>query len=415
MNIWTYTAQTIRNLFKVEKYGNSYFYTTQSYNAWSELDYLKAFLEIPELNAVIGMKARMFGNGIIKEVDDSGNEIKNSKLVEILRTPNWFQGGKEFMRQTKLFHEIFGNEYLYELFPVGMDIETASRKAMFTIPSNWMTVKYIDDQPFFVYVEAPDSVKYIVKYKGNDMPIPKELLIHINDDRVDMSNSAQSVVMLKGESKCRALTPALNNLRMAYETRGVLLKNRGALGILSNATSDKIGAIPLEQEEKERIQSEYSNNYGALSGQRQIIISSADLRWQQMSISPDKMGLWEETEADFNKILDSYGMPSELFVRKQGSTYENQKQARKGAYIDTVIPEANEWISALNRKYRTGAKTKLIIDYTHLAVFSEDLKERGESLQTNINALSKALQDGAININQYMAELEKFGIKKQTI
>jgi phage portal protein BeeE len=354
----------------------------------------------------------MFGNGVIKEVDNNGNEVP-SKLVDLLRNPNWFQGGKEFMRQTNLFHSIFGNEYLYELYPIGREFEEATSKALFTIPSNWMEVIYNEEQPFFTFVEQPNGIKYIVRYKGREMILGNEYIIHLNDDRVNMNNMARTKSILKGESKLTALTPALNNLKMAYETRGVLLKNRGALGILSNATSDKIGAIPLDPTEKDRIQEEYSKNYGGLRNQRQIIISSADLRWQQMSISPDKMGLYKETEEDFAKIKDAFGMPDELFVRAAGTTYENQKQARKGAYIDTIIPEANEWIGAINNKHRNGAKTKLIIDYFHLPVFKEDLKDKGDALQSNINALSKAFQDGAIDLYQYISELEKLGIKKQ--
>lgn len=411
MNLFTYTAQTIRNLFKVEKYGASYFYSAQ-YDAWSELDHLKAFMEIPELNAVICTKAKMFGNGVIKEVDSSGNEIEGSKLVDILNNPNWMQGGKEFLRQTNIFHSIFGNEYLYELYPIGREFEDANSKALYTLPPNWVEYQYLEDKPFFTFTELPDGVKVVVKYKGKEMVLDNTYIIHMNDDRVNMNNQAATKSIMKGESKLTALTPALNNLKMAYETRGVLLKNRGALGILSNATSDKIGAIPLDPEEKDRIQQEYSKNYGGLKNQRQIIISSADLRWQQMSISPDKMGLYTETIEDFAKIKDAFGMPDELFVKAGGTTYENQKQARKGAYIDTIIPEANEWIGNINNKHRKDSDSKLIIDYSHLSIFKEDLKDRGDALQSNINALSKALQDGAIDLQLYIDELAKLGIKK---
>ena len=407
-NIWTYGAEIINNLFRVKKYGASYFYSTQ-YNAWADLDYLKAFLEIPELNAVISTKARMFGNGVIKEVDDNGVEIE-SDLVKLLKNPNWFQGGKEFLRQTNLFRSIFGNEYLYELYPFGVDFETAKSKALFTIPSNWVDVRYLESEPFFTFVETPEGVKYVVLYAGKERTLGNDFVIHMNDDRVNMNNMAQTKAVLKGESKLKALTPASNNLKMAYETRGVMLKNRGALGILSNATSDKIGAIPLDEAEKERVQEEYSRNYGGLKGQRQLIITSADLRFQNMTVSPDKMGLFQETEEDFCKIIDSFGMKRDLFAGKN-STFENQKAAEKSVYLNCIMPEANEWIGAINNKHRSDSKTKLIMDYTHLPLFQEDLKDRGDALQSNINALSKAYQDTAINLEQYQAELGKLGIK----
>lgn len=412
--LWSYGQEIISTLWRrpPQKYGNSYFYAA-GFNPWKELDYITAYETIPELNAVVSTKARMFGNGVIKEVNDNGEEVQNSRLVALLANPNWFQGGKEFMRQTKLFRELFGNEYIYTHVPVGVDIERAKRRGLFTIPSNWMKVSYNDKLPFFMHTEQPDTVKYEVEYEGYEQTIDSEYLLHLNDDRVNMTNKgvySTADSLLKGQSRLQALTPALNNIKMAYETRGVILKNRGALGILSNATSDKVGAIPLDPDEKERVQNEYLK-YGGLSGQMQLIVTSADLRWQQMSISPDKLGLYRETQEDFNKILDSYGMPSELFVRDKGATHENQNEARKGAYVDTIIPEANEWIGAFNRKFREGAKTKLIVDYLHLPIFQEDMKKRGESLSSTINALSKAFQDQALSIEQYKSELQKFNIK----
>ncbi len=389
-----------------------------AYNPWSELDYLRAFSEIPELNAVICTHARMFGNGVIKEVNVSDlSEVKNSKLVAAINNPNWFQGGEEFRRQTKLWRQIFGNEYLYELAPVGVDYENAISKGLFSIPPNWMEVQYKENAPFFTFVEMPEGVKYIVKYGSNDITIPKSDLIHLNDDRVNMRNTGYTtggVSMLKGESKCKALTPALNNLKMAYETRGGFLKNRGAYGILAGGTKDNLGSMPLTPDEQERIQKEYKNNYGGLDGQMNVIITAAGLTWQQMSINPDKMGLYTETAEDFNKIIDAYGSKRELYAGKD-VTYENQKAAEKAVYTDTIIPDAAEWIGGFNKKHRpAGSKTKLIMDYFHLPIFQEDLGLRGASLKANVDALSIALTDQAITIDDYK-ELEKFGIKSQTL
>lgn len=413
---WSYGSQVISTLWRAEKNGASYFYS-KNYDAWNELDYLKAFLGIPELNAVISMDAKMFGNGIIKEVDANGVETKNSKLVSALNNPNWFQSGEEFRRQTKLWRDIFGNEYLYELVPIGFDFENATQRGLFTLPPNWMKVEYTEQQPFFTFVETPDGVKYIICYNNNEKELPKGSIIHLNDDRVVMDNNAYATStknMLKGTSKIKALTPALNNLRMAYETRGTMLKNRGALGILSNATSDKVGAIPLDPEETKTLQKQYGKNYGGLSGQYQLLITNSDLRWQQMSVNPDKMGLYTETAEDFNKIIDAYGSKRDLFAGKD-VTFENQKAAEKSVYINTIIPNAAEWIAGFNKKHRAGARTKLIMDYFYLPIFQEDLAQRGESLKANVDALSIALTDKAIDIEQYKKELEKFGIKTQTL
>jgi len=301
-------VNTFTNLWEPTRVRGNYLYSIP-YDAWNREDYLKSFLDIPELNAVICTDARMFTNGIIKEVDANGTEVKNSKLVEVLNNPNWFQSGEEFRRQSRLFRLIFGNEYIYEMIPFGVELENASTRALYTLPPNWMEIKYTETQPFFMFTETPQGLRYVIQYRSKEYPIPTANLIHLNDDRVKMTSKygTDGGNIFKGESKLKALTPAINNLKMAYETRGTLLKNRGALGILSNATSDKVGALPLQEGETERLQSEYASKYGGMEGQMQLIITNADLRWQQMSVNPDKMGLYTETAEDFNKIIDAYG------------------------------------------------------------------------------------------------------------
>ncbi len=55
----------------------------------------------------------------------------------------------------------------------------------------------------------------------------------------------------------------------------------------------------------------------------------------------------------------------------------------------------------------------LIMDFSHLSVFQEDAKKRGEALTAITTALSKAFMDGAISIEEYKEELIKHGLGKK--
>ncbi len=376
-----------------------------SVDVWGEVKYLEAFNEIPELNAILNLKARCFANGTIKALDKSGKEV--DKVPQCLKNPNWFQEQKEFLRQTKLFHEIYGDEYLYMLFGVGMKDITGA-KALFTLPPNLVECEYLESQPFFVFSEQPENIEYSLVDGGR---IPTDQIIHMNDNRVTVKE-ANGKHILKGESKMKGLKVAINNIRMAYESRGIILKNRGAQGILSNATSDVAGTVPLDPKERERVQNEYKN-YGVLGDQNQLIITSQNLKWQKMGINPSDLGLFQETEQDFFKMCDSYGTPIDLFASVKGSTFENQRQAEKGLYVRTIIPEANEWINSVGKALLEDESITLIMDFSHLAIFQEDLKSRGDALTSLTNALSKALSDGAITIDEYKEELIKHGLGKQ--
>ena len=130
-----------------------------------------------------------------------------------------------------------------------------------------------------------------------------------------------------------------------------------------------------------------------------------------MSVDIEKLKVCEEVEEDFFKICDGYGISKDLFSVKKGVTFNNQQSAEKRFYESTIIPEFKEWIGAINKFFGTEKETwELSGDYSHLPIFQENIKERGQSLQTIVNALSKALEDGAISLQQYQAELSKFGI-----
>lgn len=395
------------NLWRPKKWGRGLFYRFySSSNTWHEVDCLESFLCVPEVNAAINLKARAHSNGIYKVVDENNNDIDDD-LNRVLQRPNFFQAQKEFIRQSVLFHEIFGNEYIYLLFPVGFPDRL---KKISTIPPNLVSAEYTSKLPFYLSDGLADDVQYTIRYGGKEEKINQDQIIHLNDNRVTVKDPTDKD-LLKGEPKLQALRAVVNNIKMAYESRGVILKHRGAVGILSNAGKDGTGSpLPLDQGEVTRLQEEYKRGYGGLEDQSSLIISESNLRWQQMGSNPDRLGLFEEIEKDFDKILDAFGIPPEMFASKEGSTFENQRQAEKGLYLRTIIPEANERAAALTSRLLAGSPNRIIVDFSHLPIFQDDLQSRATSLRVMVEALSKALMDGAITLDQYMAELVKYGI-----
>lgn len=404
----SWVTRVFTNLTRgIRQVGGVWFYPL-GFSSFSKIDCLKAFNEVPELNAIINFKARAFCAGTIYRIDKEGVRLPDDDIIKLLNRPNWFQGGKEFLRQTKLFHEIYGDEYLYAWYGVGM--KRGTTKAFYTLPPNLIECRYTSEMPYFMTSKIPEGITYTYRLMGNEKTLNGEQIIHLNDNRVTITDETAKLV-LNGESKMIGLTPVINNLRLAYETRGVILKRRGALGVLSNEGSDVTGQIPLEPSERESVQEQY-RKYGGLEGQDNIIITNAKMRWQQMAVAPDKLGLFQETREDFLKICDGYGVAPELFGSDKGVTYENQNEALKRTYDNTVIPEANEWIGAVDMFFYPDVMdgSRLIMDYSNLAIYQEDLELNGRALGNMVSALSTAFTDGAINIKQYQEEMNKFGI-----
>ena len=406
--------RTFTNLFRPQKTADGWwyrFYSSKS-ETYKQLDYLLAFEEIPEVNSVIGKLADFTSNGIFKVVNEKLEEQTEHPVNRLLKNPNWFQAQKEFIQQTTIFHAIYGNEYVFSLTPFGFNFSPDKVKAIYTLPPNLIKAKYKSDVPFFMHDKVPDALKYYYKKEnGKYEEISASSIIHLNDNRVciDKVNDEQ---MYQGSSRLKSLAPVINNIRMAYESRGMILKSRGANGAwVPEAAKDVVGPIALTPNEHKDLQDQFKMNYGTLDGQSQFIVSNRPMKFVQAGLNePEKLGLYKETQEGFYKIIDSYGLHPDVFSNEKGATFENQRQAEKGVYIRTVIPNSNEWAMAFNQKFLPDGKLKVIADYSHLPFFQEDLKLKADALNTIINALSRAFQDSAITIEEYKNELIKYGL-----
>jgi hypothetical protein len=408
--------EVFSNLWSPKKEGSNWWYRFYSskHDTFKVVDCLDSYEKVSEVSAIINMKARAFSNMRLKEVDKDGNELQTNEgqaLIKLIQNPNWFQAGHEFLIQTKTFREIFGNEYIYKTAPLGFQPTIDRTKALFAIPGNIVKSKYDNSVPYFLNASAP-KVTYKIKDESEWKDYDSSLVIHFNDNRANIKSSTDKN-LLDGTSKLELNSCVINNIKAAYESRGVILRQRGANGAWVTKSKDGIGAaMPMDPKEKEELQARLAT-YGTMSDQNQDIITNAELAWVQRGPNnPQNLGIFQEIEEDFNKLLDAYGVPSEIFVRTKGATYENQRQAEKGLYVRTIMPEANEWIGGVSSEFLpVGGPTSVVAEYFYLPIFQEDLKARGESLTQMTNALSKALADQAITIDQYKEELIKFGIK----
>jgi hypothetical protein len=380
----------------------------------NDINRLKAFCTIPEVNAILNLRARAHGNFKIGAVDLKGNIIDDIEdpLADIIENPNYFQSKEEFFGQTNLFRDIFGNEFIHLTTPAGMKQPIG----IFSLPSQNIEVK--DNKstnvnggtgPFFLLRELPQNIEYWFKDTGGmSYKLRYNNLLHLNDNNVTFTDNTS---FLKGMSKLDALAAPIENIKVAYEARNVIIVNRGAIGILSNASKDGIGSTaPMNIKEKERIQGEF-RKYGLSKNQWQVIITNLALNWQQMAIDVDKLKLFDETREDTLKLCDAYGTPYELLASIRNTTFDNKKEAKRQWYRETIIPEANARIAGINRKYNTVERGfRFIPVFDHLPIFDTEKMERARSLYFMVNSLTKALEDEAIDIEQYKKELKKYGI-----
>lgn len=388
-----------------ERLGGSYFYSlNKSSSTYNDLQLLKDWQEIPEVSAIVSVKAKAFSKMQVKEVSKAtGKEMPNQQYhIKCLRNPNWFQSRNEFMLQTKAFREVFGNEYMYLDLPFG--VNSRRSKAMFTLPPYLMETKTPDKRPFFMQTDP--VIEYWFTWGSDKYLIPKEQMIHLTDNRLAMTKDN----WVNGESWLASQRAPVNNIRAAYAGRGFILENVGVMGMLS-PKSDVAGSMVLDDKQKEDLRQRIHQMKNH-KDEFPVLFPDRSMDWVQMSVeNPTNLGLFEEVREDFYKLCDAAGVSAILFSSATGATFENQKWAERRMYENTIIPEAEEWIGAMNAYFGTENESwELVGDFSHLNVFQENSKERGDAINRLATGLSRALADQAINVEDYRQELRRAGI-----
>ncbi len=345
-------------------------------------NHLTDFCEVPELNAILNIRARALSSwrlSLVNERDNARIPV-NSSLIKLLKKPNWFQATTEFWRQSSLFHDIYGNEYLYFLTPVGAE---SNYQGIFTLNPSQVNVEYKSHDIYFT-IETGENVKYTWRDDyGGIHPLNKDDIIHLNDNRVKSGN------IMKGTSKLESLQPAINNIRSAYIKRGINLTMPP--GIFSNKDKNEFGqAVPLVKEEKEKAQKQLRTR-GPVP-----IFTNMNINYSALDVSSKKMGLFDETIESTGRLCDAFGVPYKLLASKEAGTLNSGgndvKESRKQMYEDTIIPDAQEKLDAINQ-FIKAEKTgwKVVATWDHLPIFASDIKEIAATNKVNVDGINTIL------------------------
>lgn len=385
----------INTRYHATQHGSGYFIPLLS-NArtFDNNDLKKDFEEIPELNFIVNLKARMKGMMKYDVVSiRTGESQPESKIYKLLANPNWFQTFQEWNEQGSIFLDLYGNEYIYVNYPVGFGFDNA--KALFTLPGHLVTAKAADSRPFYQVLEP--QIDYKFQWGQQEFEISQENIIHINTNRVNMTPDN----WVTGQSVFNSCKPALNNLRSAYESRGVIIENRGAEGVLKNPVGNQ-GALPLSEGDKKEIEMRLAR-YGDMRNQSRVIVTNQDLQWVQMGKNnPVQLGLFQEVEEDTYKLCDAAGIDQDLLSFSKGATFENKRHGERRTFENTIIPENLRRLGALESAFGMREKGLALVGrFHHLSVFAESEKEKAESLDLVTGSLSQMLADGVITIEEY--------------
>ncbi len=371
----------------------------------ADLKFLELYLSVPELQAIINYRGRVFADMRIKMVDKEGKETERP-IPDLLIQPNPLQNFKEFAMQYHVLRDIFGNGFIHPVF--GKD--TTKTRVMWNLPpvnAEVIPTEAVDKGTLILFnaTKQEEIIKeYRFKYQDNEITYPPEEIIHFNDNQVSFKGDK----FLLGDSKIRPLQQACGNIKHAYEARGILIQN-SALGILSNDAKDAVtGTVPIIPKDREDLQEDFKTKYGLTKEKWQLIITNMSLLWQSMAVDVGKLKLFEEVDSDYRAIAAAYSFPPELLQPKSGTSLnqESKDESLRQLYQDATIPEANEFLLGLTNFL--GLDMILKADFSHIAVLQANLTLRSKAMQSASKGLSDAVESNLIEIGAAQEQFKKY-------
>ncbi len=371
-----------------------------------ERDYLAAYNLCSPLKAITGKRAKAFNSGIKQVINaNTGKEVKSGKASEIrqlLKKPNILQTESQFDSQQNHYVDIFGYCPVLKVRPAGMPDSISS---IWNIPPWLFDIEYTRK---WLKQTSLDGIykAYYMEWEGERIDIPFKDLFFIFDDGIGTECDSNLTIP---DSRLLSNDYIIFNIICAYKSRNTLMTKRGAIGILSNEGEDESGSIPMREGEKDQLQQDFKK-YGLVGQAYQVIVTDANLKWQQMGFATKDLLLFEEIEDDINRLCDVYGYPPELIGRTKQTTFDNRNDARRDLISNTIIPESASRMEMFTNGIMEGDASLVITrDFSKLAVLQDDKVQAATARKTLDDALSIEYMKGLITKNDWR---EKVGLER---
>lgn len=366
----------------LQYFNQNYSTTKEEYVSINDNEF-ELYRTTPQLSIVINKDAQMLSNGRFVVKNLKGEVQENHEALKLLSNPNPIQNQNSWLMDYQIQKNIYGNQFIY----INRAYNNAFPSSLVNL--NSAMVKVIKTGKFVKQTKIEDIIQRYEVKESNGTITQYEVKDIIFSQIVNPNNP------LMGLSPLHSLTMPISNIRGAYGFRNKIIVKSGALGILSSASKDQSGGIPLNTAERQRIEQQHSNDYGIHDGQSSLIMTGSPLSWQSMSYPTKDLLLFEEVEADFKSIIDAYGHNADIYSNLNNAKYSNMNEALRQTYQNRVIPEAEQLCFNLGNKLGLTEKGLILeLDYSHIEVMQDNQKQQAENFKMKADAISTLLNSG---------------------
>lgn len=305
---------------------------------------------------------------------------ENHPLSILFRRPNPGQGWSRFFDESIRYRMLSGNEYMFLNAPKS---SPPSRVELFNLRPDRVTVNPGD---------AANRVRGYTYAKGTaaETFFPAEVILHLKEFHPTDD--------WYGLSPCEVALQDIHTLNLASRWNAKLLQNDARpAGLLRTPVGTS-----LTDEQFDRLKKLiHEHVLGAENAGLPVGPLEGGLEFQAYGLNPKEMDWLKLDKHTRRKIATTLGTPSELIGDAENKTYSNYQEARKGFYLETILPDMDEQRDEFENWLIPIFGDNIRLDYDRDSI--EAIREDRSKLVVDLNSL---LDHGIISRNELREELK---------
>lgn len=363
----TFNKVNTANLIKNAYQGNADVYSIINYISTIAANIDWNLSEIKDEKALVSLKNHDGYDYKRMELETKALEqIDTHPILTVLANPNPQQTRSEFIYNWCGFKLITGNVYINGVAPA-VGVNKGLFQELFLLPSQFVEI-------------IPGGIRqpirsYIVRVGTFKMKFDAEVINHSKYFNPDFTNGHS----LFGMSPLQSAFRNVQSSNDADIARVRAFQNQGAIGMISAGSNEE--KMKMSTTELQALSDKYQEKFGGAHNFNKVLFTTALAKWDNMGLSPVDLAIMDSKIHDLRTLCSIYGIQSQLFNDPANKTFNNQKEAKKAAMTDVVMPllnslrdELNSWL-VLNYSKSEGRKLFLSPDWKSVAVLQEDIQK----------------------------------------
>lgn len=391
-----------RELFRVERNRAgqfSYAFFDGSNTFVDNGKYLKLSLENIVLMTIVSLRSSLYSQMEIKHVNSEGVEVKNSDILKLLSSPNYFQSQEDWLYQQMWFLSVAGTNFIYQrkafanelpkaiynLIPSDIDLNNAHKVNKFIVTQ----------KDFKAFGER--KIKYTLDDTVYDLALSELIPLY------DLSNGLSNNSFFQSPSRVKGIVKVLNNIDENLKSKNVNLNMSSKYIGKNSGTGNE---SQLQPDDRKSIERSIERNSLLLTNQGSIDV-------QHLVTNMKNLYLDEQFADDANKCLVAFEMNKHVLnYFAKDSTFDNQSQGIISYIQNSIQTTAKNTMNSLSQQWGLMEKgEKLIASYEHLASMQPVVLEKIKSFAEMQNAIKIAIENGVMDIQTAKKMSEEFKLK----